>query len=509
MTKFKSGLTPRSVAFSLSVLASAALVACGGSGSSAPPATTTLSGTAASGAAIANALLLAECVGGSNTTTTTSSGDFSLTVTGSAPCVLSVTVNGNVLFGTTNSAGRVNVTPLSALVVEYLKAFSQLGSGAQPADLLGSSAYRAAVANAQTLGDAVVAVRNQLQSTYGVDVGVNFLNEEIKTPVSGAQNAQYQKLDQLRAQGAFDANGRPSENDRQNVSQRGSEARAAASPAPSASPTSSPTATPTAAPTTAPTAAPTNAPTNAPTAAPTAGPTASPTSTPTNAPTTAPTAAPTPAPTSAPAASGPASECFNSSLAQIGSMQTLNYRSTANGATVNTSTTVEIVRNTTFEGNNATEQKSTTSGIETFVYFALDGLTSRTFGSTTSIAAGGFTTDTKVVFNPPSENRDFTLVAGGNYNRTDNSTTTISVAGTNQSSSASSTTTVTYQGQESVTVPAGTFTACRFTSVENANGTQTTTNQWIAKPAGVAVKSVSDSGTTELVSGSINGVAIQ
>ena len=67
----------------------------------------------------------------------------------------------------------------------------------------------------------------------------------------------------------------------------------------------------------------------------------------------------------------------------------------------------------------------------------------------------------------------------------------------------------TYVGQESVTVPAGTFNACKFT--EDATATfdgQTSTSTattWMAVGSGQFLKSVSEGDTNELVSASING----
>jgi hypothetical protein len=49
------------------------------------------------------------------------------------------------------------------------------------------------------------------------------------------------------------------------------------------------------------------------------------------------------------------------------------------------------------------------------------------------------------------------------------------------------TTTVTYVGQESITIPAGTFTACKF-SVTTSSGTNT---EWVGKGNGAPLQSTS------------------
>ena len=99
----------------LSLIGSATLVACGGS--NAPG---TITGMAANGAALANASVVAKCLGGtSNSATTGSDGTFSIDLQNGQrfPCVVQVTGSKATLYGFADAEGRINVTPLTDLVI--------------------------------------------------------------------------------------------------------------------------------------------------------------------------------------------------------------------------------------------------------------------------------------------------------------------------------------------------------------------------------------------------------
>jgi len=111
----------RHIRFKLAALGAASiLVACGGGGGDASLPVQTLSGQAAVGAALANASLTAKCVTGAALAGTTSAdGTFTLTLGGgqTAPCMVQVANGTGFLHGFADATGRVNVTPLTDLVV--------------------------------------------------------------------------------------------------------------------------------------------------------------------------------------------------------------------------------------------------------------------------------------------------------------------------------------------------------------------------------------------------------
>ncbi|MFC4249934.1 hypothetical protein [Sinimarinibacterium flocculans] len=304
-----------------------------------------------------------------------------------------------------------------------------------------------------------------------------------------------------------------------------------ATPTPSAAPTPTPvpTATPTAAPTPTPTATPGPTAVPTPTPAPTATPTPLPTPTVAPTPTPAPTATPSPTPvptatpTPTPGAGSKATACLNPTLDQIGTRVEQVIRSTdgQSGADLTTTSDSVVMRSTTFKGNNANETESTVqarsqsnpevnSDSTTYSYTRLDGTTLKIFGVVTEAEAQGFTITTTISNEPPAEER-FDLLPGQSYTQSYTTTQENGSVGGFQIPPTETQFTVktTYVGQESVTVPAGTFNACKFT--EDATATfdgQTSTSTattWMAVGSGQFLKSVSEGDTNELISASING----
>ena len=92
----------------------------GGSSTSTPAATPTITGLAATGAALANATVTAKCTSGAAVSGTTGAdGTFSLELAGgqTPPCMVEVTSGAVTLHGYASSAGHINVTPLTELVI--------------------------------------------------------------------------------------------------------------------------------------------------------------------------------------------------------------------------------------------------------------------------------------------------------------------------------------------------------------------------------------------------------
>lgn len=151
------------------LLAAALLAACGGDdGPRLPP--ITIDGLAATGAAVANKVVTIKCAAGDAATATTDSrGVFRFELAGRGmPCMLEVDAGGTMgkLHGFTNTAGRVNITPLSSLVVAR-------ALGANPATAftnISTAALNSANTNLATATTAVAGEANRLMGwTFSVN----------------------------------------------------------------------------------------------------------------------------------------------------------------------------------------------------------------------------------------------------------------------------------------------------------------------------------------------------
>ena len=145
----------------LALFAAAALAGCGGGGddaaSAAPapgpvvPAALTLTGLAATGAPLAGAAVTAKCSGGADISgTTAADGSFTLALGAGqlAPCIVKVSsaAPALTLYGYAAAAGRVNITPLTDLIVA--RAFA----GSPAAAFGGFNASEAAAISAALAG---------------------------------------------------------------------------------------------------------------------------------------------------------------------------------------------------------------------------------------------------------------------------------------------------------------------------------------------------------------------
>ena len=119
-----------SIPCAISVLSFAILAGCGGGGDDAastpgaPPgaAAITLTGLAATGAPLAGATVTARCSGGADIAgTTAADGSFTLTLVAGqlAPCMVKIVsaAPALTLYSYAAAAGRVNITPLTDLIV--------------------------------------------------------------------------------------------------------------------------------------------------------------------------------------------------------------------------------------------------------------------------------------------------------------------------------------------------------------------------------------------------------
>ena len=179
------------------------------------------------------------------------------------------------------------------------------------------------------------------------------------------------------------------------------------------------------------------------------------------------------------------------------------------GASYNGGTGLAAIKQTTNTIYTAPTPVNNTTDITS--YFGTEGFDIVSYGNEALTSTGGFTVTLRSVYTPPSRDKRYTLAPGGSVDVVTNQTTTTVIPGlpSPAPTTASSTVRVTYVGQESVTVPAGTFTACKFTELVSGN----TSTLWIIKGKGVAARndSTSSSGTVTLQlqgTSRLNGAAI-
>jgi hypothetical protein len=170
---------------------------------------------------------------------------------------------------------------------------------------------------------------------------------------------------------------------------------------------------------------------------------------------------------------------------------------TVSGALTGTShTTGSVGAATTFNGTgnltpisqtvvtNYTAPTPLNATVTMTAYMQVDGFDILSYGTVSNVSVPVLgNIETKQVFTPAARDKRFTLAAGESTVFAQTYTTTTTPPGTSQTTSASPT--VTYVGQESVTVPAGTFAACKF----NQTFSGETTTTWIIKGSGVMAKS--------------------
>jgi hypothetical protein len=220
--------------------------------------------------------------------------------------------------------------------------------------------------------------------------------------------------------------------------------------------------------------------------------------------------------------SGNASACYNADLTAQGSRVVLNYKTTdgQTGAVLNSSSDTEIKGSATFNGKSAIESVSTTvatgdvpSTSVTKSYLKVDNSAKRFnyYGSVVETSAPIASTSTLTI-NPERIER-FDLAAGESYTQTYSLSSTVQVMGFPVTVTGEHENLITFKGIESVTVPAGTFDACRFENTHKTTTSGTTTTvtyiNWISVNSGASVKTEADGDITVLVSGTINGNAIK
>ena len=183
---------------------------------------------------------------------------------------------------------------------------------------------------------------------------------------------------------------------------------------------------------------------------------------------------------------------------------------------------------TTFEGQQAFEYLARTTGTNTIAgvtvsvdttgkYYSRRTATAEVsvYGAviTASAAIAGFSvpTESRVVWSPAWVDRRYGLALGGSLTHTYAGTSTSTIGGilgsppTVTRINVNNSTTTRFVSIESVTVPAGTYNACKFEEFGTATPSEITTN-WLIVGRGVLVKSMAN---TSAGSQTINATSVR
>jgi acetyl esterase/lipase len=174
----------------LGALAMAALLAsCGGNGGGTASSGVQIEGLAATGAALAAATVNVKCQFGQGTATTGADGSFTVTVPTPAqpPCLIQATKGGTTMYSVATGNGRVNVTPITDLLV------AQAVGGDPAAAFAGFDPARA-----QALTSRLGAARTYALSQTGALAGATFDGDPLTKPFK-VGDADDRVLDALAA----------------------------------------------------------------------------------------------------------------------------------------------------------------------------------------------------------------------------------------------------------------------------------------------------------------------
>jgi hypothetical protein len=223
---------------------------------------------------------------------------------------------------------------------------------------------------------------------------------------------------------------------------------------------------------------------------------------------------------------GTASACYDLSLNDTqGTTIAIdyNYSGAMTGAEHITSTVGAM---TTFEGHTARETTVTTSGTHTVTGQGTATVTSngKNYGLRTgdaettdygsvfsfSTTSSGFTfnTDVRTVMSPPAVTHVYSLAAGASITETQSGIATSTSNFGSSTGPFTSTTTTKFVGTESVTVPAGTYNACKFEVSVTVEGSTSLSTNWLMVGKGIHIKSVATDMTIEATSVKLNGASL-
>ena len=220
-------------------------------------------------------------------------------------------------------------------------------------------------------------------------------------------------------------------------------------------------------------------------------------------------------------ASLPAAACLNPALYRsAGTRLSLVYDSVSGGITQQVRQFATVAESVTCNGKpagainvreiiQASGSPSSETRFDGTHYFTLADHRVQLLGTISRYRSQGNMVTQTIMPNPPLTDLDFGLAVGGSSGAA-TSAVTASVSPTTGAGSATFNASgiVNFIGVETITVPAGTFTdACKFEQ-RVTTGSPRVIVRWLARGSGVVLRTESVGTTQNLVSGTLNGVAI-
>jgi hypothetical protein len=201
----------------------------------------------------------------------------------------------------------------------------------------------------------------------------------------------------------------------------------------------------------------------------------------------APAPSPSPAPTTAPTTSTAFADCYGNTALQVPGntyeVDSVAYINT--GITHVYSSRYTVVGADTFKGNAVlhTHIESLESGAllasTTEQYTTLDAVSNSTYGAVVSTFLQGVGNPSLTISYSPAVSYPLNLAPGASFTQTYTTTSESSTPLLPPPPLVTQTTTKTFIGNESVTVPAGTFIGCRTDISTVTNGVTTTSTEWV------------------------------
>lgn len=213
---------------------------------------------------------------------------------------------------------------------------------------------------------------------------------------------------------------------------------------------------------------------------------------------------------------GDARSCYNETLGTADTTVVARYRSTdVSGAVVTTDYEQRIAAGARFNGRNGFKGTSDTrasgaapSTSRTVAYFQPNNATFRTVQLGLEVETfTPVTSRTRITFQPEQLSR-FDLSAGQRYSQSYTTVVSTTASGFTTEVSNAVNSATTFLGVEAVTVPAGTYQACKFRVETSDSNGASVREEWFGVGHGMLLKSTEDGDSNVLVSASINGASI-